>query len=473
MKVTFHIIILLIHFSESLFGVHIKQTPPDTSDQPEFYVINGIEISGNHVTKSKIVLRELTFGLNDTIDAGKLREYFARSRENLLKISLFNFVHFDSKAEGKNLLRIFIQLEERWYTWPEIHFNHADRNLSAWWKTKDFSRINYGLGLSQYNFRGRKEKIAVKGITGFTTQLALTYDNVYLDQEQKHSLNLAAFYENQNKLVYITKENVPQVFSDDHKIYRKQNYIVKYTYRQRLYNIHRLILSYEKYQVSDTVASLHSGFLGSGKTQSDFLTLIYFFESDHTDLKYYPLEGNLFNLQISCSGLLNSGFNKAEIRTGYFSFHKLFPRIYGNAGVRFQLANKSRIPYIMIVGLGYDDFLRGYENYVVDGYNFLLFKSSVKYELLPFRIIRLNFLPLRQFNKIHVSSYLNLFFDAGYVHDYYTDYQIYGNTLVGKPLFSGGIGIDIVTYYDKMLRIDLASNSIGDLGIFVSLEQVF
>ena len=220
MKISFQIIIiLLIFFSDSLFGIQNEQIPSDISDQPEFYIICGIRISGNKVTKNKIVLRELTFGLNDTVDAGKLGDHFVRSGENLLKTSLFNYVYFDSIAEGENLFQIYIQLEERWYTWPEIHFNHADRNLSAWWQSKDFSRMNYGLGLSQYNFRGRKEKIVIKGITGFTTQFALTYDNIYLDQEQKHSLNLAAFYENQNKLVYITRENVPQVFSDDHNIY--------------------------------------------------------------------------------------------------------------------------------------------------------------------------------------------------------------------------------------------------------------
>jgi len=474
MKITLYIIIVPLILLSKFFPV-VQNEPmnSDTTDHIKFYIVASLEISGNKVTKNNIVFRELTFGLNDTIEERNLQYHLERSSENLLKTSLFNYVYFDTITEGDNLLIIFIQLEERWYTWPEIHFNHADRNISAWWQSKDFSRINYGLGLSQYNFRGRKEKISVKVITGFTKQFSLAYDNLYLDQKQKHSLNLAAFYENQTKLVYITKENVPQVFSDNHYVYHKQNYIIKYTYRLRLYNIHRFIVSYAKFNVSDTIARLNPGFLGSGKTQSDFLTFIYYFESDHTDLKYYPLTGSIFNLQITYAGMLNSGFDKTELRTGFFKFQRFLPRIYGNAGVRFQLGNKSRIPYIITMGLGYDDFLRGYENYVIDGYNFLLFKSSVKYEILPFRIIKLHFLPLRQFNKIHISSYLNLFFDAGYVHDYYTDNKFYGNDLVDKPLYSGGIGIDFVTYYDKMLRIDLAYNSIGDFGVFVSLEQNF
>jgi outer membrane protein assembly factor BamA len=472
MRITFRIIVIpLIFISELLSGGQKEFFHIDSAGTSGYFIVKSIEISGNKVTREKIVLRELTFSLNDTLDAGNLQYLLTRSRDNLLKTSLFNYVYFDTVTNGDKLLQVFIKLEERWYTWPEFYFNHADRNLSAWWQSRDFSRINYGLGLSQYNFRGRKEKISVRGITGFTTQFALIYDNVYLDRQQRHSMNIAAFYENQNKLVYITHDNVPQVFSDDHVIYRKYQVILKYTYRHKLYNIHQFTAAYSDFMISDTVVYLNPEFLGSGKIRSDFFTFIYNFESDHTNLKYYPLLGSIFKCRLSYSGMLHSGFDKIELRSGYFKFYRILPRVYGDAGVKFQLGHKSRIPYILNAGLGYDSFLRGYENYVIDGYNYILVKSSVKFELLPFKVIKLNFLPVSQFNKIHVSAYLNLFFDAGYVHDYYTFSQIYGNNLVDKPLYSGGVGFDIVTYYDKMLRIDLASNNIGDFGVFVSFEQ--
>ncbi len=472
MKLTFRITVIpLIFISELLFADQKELFNNDSADYPGYYIVKRIEISGNKVTREKIVLRELTFSLNDTLDAGNLHYHLTRSNDNLLKTSLFNYVYFDTVTDGNIQLQIFIKLEERWYTWPEAYFNHADRNFSAWWQSKDFKRINYGLGLSQYNFRGRKEKISVRGITGFTTQFALIYDNVYFDRKQRHSMNVAAFYENQNKLVYITHDNVPQVFSGDHIIYRKHQIILKYTYRHKLYNIHQITAAYSNYMLSDTVVYMNPEFLGSGKTHSEFLTFIYDFESDHTNLKYYPLLGSVFKCRFSYSGMLHSGFDKIELRSGYFKFYRILPCVYGNAGLKLQLGYKSRIPYVLNAGLGYDSFLRGYENYVVDGYNYILFKSSVKFELLPFKVIKLNFLPVNQFNKIHVSSYLNLFFDAGYVHDYYPFSQIYGNSLVDKPLYSGGVGVDIVTYYDKMLRIDLAANNIGDLGVFVSFEQ--
>lgn len=460
-------------FSELLFGRQNVYTTDQPKDDSEKYVIGDVNISGNKVTKRIIVIRELTFKEGDTVSVDELDRLFERSRDNLLKTSLFNFVYIDAVPGRNNLLDIDIKLEERWYTWPEIHFNHADRNFSAWWKSKDFTRINYGFGLSQYNFRGRKEKISGRAITGFIRQFAFSYDNIILDQQQRHILNLQAFYETRNRVEYITRENLPQLLDSHDIIFHKQNYILKYTYRNRLYNIHRFTVSYVKFDVSDTVISLNPEFLGLNRSKTDFMTFVYYFESDHTNLKYYPLTGSLFNARVSYSGLLRSDFNKLELRTGYYIFFKLYKRVYASTGLKVQLENRDRLPYVAIIGLGYDDFLRGYENYVIDGNNYLLLKSSIKYELLPVKIVKLNFLPIGQFNKIHFSSYLNFFFDAGYVHDYYSNYKSNNNNLVDKPLYTFGAGIDLVTYYDKMFRIDFAWNNIKETGIFISLEQKF
>jgi len=59
------------------------------------------------------------------------------------------------------------------------------------------------------------------GITGFTTQYAFTYENIYIDREKKHSMNIGAYYETQNKLEYITENNKPILFEYDEIIYQK------------------------------------------------------------------------------------------------------------------------------------------------------------------------------------------------------------------------------------------------------------
>ncbi|MBN2610226.1 MAG: hypothetical protein JXB00_01580 [Bacteroidales bacterium] len=443
------------------------------TETPLKYIIKNIEITGNRVTRHSVVLRELTFNVNDTVDRHELEKMFVHSRENILKTSLFNYVYFDTLTEAPNLMQVIVRLEERWYIWPEFHFNHADRNLSAWWEDRDFTRINYGLGITHYNFRGRREKLSVKGITGFTTQLGIRYENIYIDRLKKHSVNFGAYYETQNKLDYITLNNKPELFNADKVIFTKHNFFFRYSFRKKHHQSHRLVAAYTNYIVDDTVVSLNPDFLGSAKNHLEFLTLIYFFENDRTDLKYYPLKGSLFTFTLTSSGLLSNSFNKIELRTGYHRFFTLGKRWYANAGLKMQIAGKNTVPYIALVGFGYDDFLRGYEKYVMDGYNYLLYRSTLKFELLPVRIFKLNFLSFRQFNKIHLSSYLNLFFDAGYAYNYNDSYKNYGNNLVNKALYSTGAGLDLVTYYDKMLRIDFALNSIGETGVFISMLQKF
>ena len=66
--------------------------------------------------------------------------------------------------------------------------------------------------------------------------------------------------------------------------------------------------------------------------------------------------------------------------------------------------------------------------------------------------------------------YLNLFADAGYVNNLFPAPT---NTMVNNWQFSTGVGLDLVTYYDQVLRIDFAINRYGEYGFFFHLETPF
>ena len=109
-------------------------------------------------------------------------------------------------------------------------------------------------------------------------------------------------------------------------------------------------------------------------------------------------------------------------------------------------------------GLGYLQFVRGYEYYVANGDKSILFKSFLNFELLPKKVVNAKIWPIRkayQFNMIPIEIYANVFFDAGYVTDKTEVYKQYNNTLVNKLMYSWGIGIDFITYYDKLLKVRL------------------
>ena len=92
------------------------------------------------------------------------------------------------------------------------------------------------------------------------------------------------------------------------------------------------------------------------------------------------------------------------------------------------------------------------------------------------KVINLKVWPIRnlhQFNRIPVEVYSNLFFDAGYVSDRSGIYKNYNNTLISKMMYSYGIGIDFVTYYDKVCRLDYSLNALGESGLFIHWKAAF
>ena len=47
------------------------------------------------------------------------------------------------------------------------------------------------------------------------------------------------------------------------------------------------------------------------------------------------------------------------------------------------------------------------------------------------------------------------------------------NNLTNTLLFGRGIGIDYITYYDKLLRIEYGINRLGEKGIFLHFTNPF
>jgi len=69
-----------------------------------------------------------------------------------------------------------------------------------------------------------------------------------------------------------------------------------------------------------------------------------------------------------------------------------------------------------------------------------------------------------------VKWYLSLNNDFGFVNNpFYKENNSLGNQL----LWGGGIGLDIVAYYDKVFRLEYSFNSLGESGFFLHWELNF
>ena len=76
-------------------------------------VIHDILISGNKVTHEPVILRELVFSAGDTVFKMQLIPALQMSRDNLLKLAIFNFVQLNIIHLGNNLIDVTIDVTEQ------------------------------------------------------------------------------------------------------------------------------------------------------------------------------------------------------------------------------------------------------------------------------------------------------------------------------------------------------------------------
>lgn len=242
---------------------------------------------------------------------------------------------------------------------------------------------------------------------------------------------------------------------------------IVYTYRPMYYTYHRLSFGYNYHEVGDTIVKINPEYLGNSNTNLKYFFAIYQFIYDKRDIKAYPLKGFWMDLLLKEEGFgIRSIENYSNL---YFQplisyFGQISDKWYYSVGVKGRYSVNKKLPYTKKAALGYGDFMHGFEYYVIDGTDFLISKNYIKFQLLAPRTITLDYVPFKQFKKIHYAFYLNYFFDMGYVHDDYTDPT---NFMVNKFLYSTGIGLDYVTYYDQTIRLEYSINRFGDHGFFI------
>jgi outer membrane protein assembly factor BamA len=445
------------------------------AQEQKTFVLSEIELQGNKVTKPGIIHRELLLKAGDTLTVKQFNELADTSRNNLMNTALFNFVEYGLYFnEDSSSAKAYLKFSERWYTWPSVIFELADRNFNAWWAERDWRRVSYGLFVSRYNFRGRKESLLFRFRSGFADQLAVLYNIPYINKAQTIGLGFRYYYTANNQLA-------PRTVNDNLEFMRVPGEKVRFfttvggtiTYRKGYFITHSFSIDYNDVTIADTVLQLNPDYLHRQQRKNGFFRLDYYFRYDKRNFRPYPLSGWYFDLDINQKGL---GYidpwqpSMLSISSSYRRYEKLSNRIYAAAMVKMKVSNNAFQPYIIQSGLGYWDYVRGYELFVADGQHFGLFKSYLRFEALKPRVTKLKFIPTEKFNTIPYAIYLNLFFDAGYVRN--TQFNP-GNTLPNQSLYGYGLGLDLVTYYDQVLRLEASMNKQGVGGIYFHMTNPF
>jgi len=407
----------------------------------------------------------------DTLTAKNLRTLVEKSRENLLNTSLFNFVTTDIQYHQERV-DVVITFTERWYIWPWPVIDFADRNFNTWWtENRSLSRMSYGVILKWGNFRGRREELDLTAVFGYNENYGIDYKIPYLNSKKTIGLGVGVSFGRTHEVPVINEDDKLVYYSNDEKyIYQEIRSYLSFILRKRIYNTHTLRLEYDYRSFDDTLSVINPGFTPEGQEILQYISLVYQYKSDHRDDKPYPLRGHYFDLELAKRGfgaLENSGMDVFYVMTTFRKYFQLGNRWYFASGLNSKFSNGSKQPFYLDRAIGYGrDIVRGYEYYVVNGNNFGILKNNLKFALLPRRNLDIDFIRSEKFNKIHYAFYLNAFFDMGFADNFYTDPAM-NNQLENSLLIGYGLGIDFVTYYDLVFRLEYSMNRMNEHGFFI------
>ena len=448
--------------------------------QVEKLSIQEILIEGNKKTRDQIILRELDFSIGDSIPLEDLTAILEKSRLQILNTGLFTQAKINIKDWDTNhhQLSILITLVENWYIYPFPIFELAERNFNVWWveQNRSLQRVNYGLRFYYLNISGRRDLLKLVTQFGYTQKYELAYKLPFFNKAQNFGFSTDILYARNKEIAYLTKAN-KLLFkrSDDDFLLQRFRVGIALSYRPAINSTHRLKLSFQQNRITDFVSKeLNPDFLLNTRTLQRFFSLKYRFTYDRRDIKAYPLSGNYLAASISKKGLsiykdvkdLSISLAAAQ----YFSFSTKKWSIELIAKGKLAVSRQKQA-YYNNRALGYgEDYIRGYELYVIDGIDYGYFKSSLRYELWNRPINFGKYMPLKALKLMPFKVYFTINNDIAYVNDPYYATQ---NDLSNRPLWGGGIGLDFVLYYDKVIQIEYSRNHLKENGLFLHFKVSF
>jgi outer membrane protein assembly factor BamA len=437
--------------------------------------INRIFIIGNRLTRDQIILRELSFKSGDTINVAELDARLEQDRKKIYNTRLFNTVELRKLEVESHRIDLLIDLNERWYTFPSPIFELSDRNFNEWWQNydHDFSRVNYGVRLSQFNVRGRNETLMATMQFGFNRVFSLRYVIPYIDQKQKQGLTVDLYFQESKNLAYQTLDHKLDFYESKRLLRETRGAALTYTYRNSFYETHALKFEYEHTDVDDTIPKLNPNYLGSELIDQKLMRFSYHFISDHRDVIAYPLKGYHFRLSAYQSGF-GLDVKKTELLGSYSRFFDLKKNFYFSNYTYGYWSAPEEQPYNQYGVMGYrKEVLRGYEIYVMEGPYYFLNKATLKKRIFH-RTYRWEKALAPQFRHIPLSIFLKTYADLGYVNNYpYYEENNFNTRLSDKLLVGTGGGVDIVTAYDMVFRFEYTVNGEGKSGLFFNFKKEF
>ena len=426
--------------------------------------VGTILFAGNAVTRERILRAELDFREGDTLALADLPARLEANRRRLFNLQLFHAVVVQASCAGPRLLIVF-GVQERWYTFPVPILSLADRNLRAWLDRPDrWRRVDYGLHLTRANFRGRNETLTANLQLGFNRKYELFYEVPGVGARRRVGFGVGGSFYQSRTVDYQTLADRLVPLRDESGFPIQRFYVTGgLRLRQTVQSLTAFDASYHREQISDSVNQYNPNYY-QGRTRREYLAFSLTSTRNRRNTFAYPLTGQYAQATLAHRIFLDGTTpSLTTLRLGYAHYVALGHGFYYSAGITGLARLTRHLAYADSRALGYDDLVRGYDEYVIDGRHYGLVQQGVSYRLFQPPPLRLDALDNPKVNTIPLALYLNTFADAGYVA---APSSIAQNRFPNRLLGAVGFGLHLVTFYDRVFTAEYTLNRLGQTGYF-------
>lgn len=420
----------------SLFSIFLSAQTDTLFYEGDYHiVIDSIYITGNETTEDFIILRELTFGIGDTLNP-HLTSY---NRERIYSLRIFNDVRLKPYySNGKNILKI--EIEESWYIYPIPFVTLKDR---------DWEKVSYGISVSILNFRGRNETLSGFAAFGYDPSFGFRYFNPNLSYDQ--NLNF------QINLGYSTSTNKS---SEAEYLYgssfEQKNLTSRLQFGKRFGNYHWTYLKtgFDYIETPFYVPGINASDGNIDRTLVVGASYVY----DTRDLTLYAAEGIYALLNFELKGLGIDGINYQVADLEFREYRKIIERFTAKWRMSVRHTAGKTVPYYDYSYLGYSERIRGYFNDgESEGNDRFIGSVEINYPIIEETRINLYWIPLlpNSLLSYRVAVIAGLFGDTGTTRNN-------GDPLAIKNFNTGyGTGISFLLLPYFIFRLEFAINDNG------------
>jgi hypothetical protein len=434
----------------------------------EKFVLSKIHVTGNRKTRRAIILREMSVQEGDSLTRKELADVIELNRKRVFNLAIFTDVQINTDSLSANAIEWTIVVKEQWYLIPEFSFNLADRNFNVWWveKNHDIRRANIGVTLKNKNFRGNLEQLGIIAQVGYTQKFGLEYKRPYVDKRQRHGIGAKVFASRNEEWFYRTDKNKWEfVRTPGSYVTNGFEASVSYSYRPAYATRHEVELRYKNHQVKDTILKLNPNYFLNGNKEMQLMELVYRYELNHVDNWNYSLQG----LKVIGYAILRAGWQGFKVQNLYQGevgyFQPWGHKIYTSHIFRGRISYPEKQPYVYSYAMGTgSEYIRGYEYYVIDGSDYGILRTNLKYELLN---VVIRNIPFRYLGALPIRIYPKVYTDIGYGRNKFPGSSYLNN----RMLYSAGFGVDIVSVYDFKMRVEYTWNHLGEKGLFLNFTK--